>query len=342
MIPESHWRPLIAALQAANLQAWHDDRLIVRRISGGANNALYRVDIDGRSLACKLCVNDDRRRAAREFHTMCLLHKAGLDIAPSPLSLDETCRVIPFPVVTYEWLEGESMRPPFTEQQFSAVLDRIGCLLELRPSDFPEFELPDTVFHWFDFRLYVDEQRRFLADYGPWLVAHEPDGRASLDRLTRLVARCAEEVRATRVDPGRARVPLRLCRADWNLANAIACDDGHLRWVDWEYAGWGDPALELSDLRWHASLADWGDDRHAWLRENVRRPPDDDGFEARLRVWDHILSARWPFLILRRLWSQFNGPDRLRLTQSTADVDELRGRLALFIERAERVGEAAR
>jgi hypothetical protein len=47
--------------------------------------------------------------------------------------------------------------------------------------------------------------------------------------------------------------------------------------------------------------------------------------------------ARWPLLILRALWSRFNGPDRARLTQPIVEPAELRARLVRFIERAERV-----
>ena len=66
-----------------------------------------------------------------------------------------------------------------------------------------------------------------------------------------------------------------------------------------------------------------------------RRPADDPGFEQRLAVWDRLLATRWPFLILRWLWSVHHGPDRLRLTHPSADPAELRTRLVRFIERAE-------
>jgi len=49
--------------------------------------------------------------------------------------------------------------------------------------------------------------------------------------------------------------------------------------------------------------------------------------------------TRWPFLTLRWLWSEYNGPDRVRLTRPRADPAELRARLVRFIERAERLAE---
>jgi thiamine kinase-like enzyme len=77
------------------------------------------------------------------------------------------------------------------------------------------------------------------------------------------------------VDPGRESVPLRLCRVDPNLANIVWSGDGRLRWVDWEYSGWGDPALDLAELRWHSALAELSEAQHDWLRNNYRQPTGD-------------------------------------------------------------------
>jgi hypothetical protein len=175
----------------------------------------------------------------------------------------------------------------------------------------------------------------FLDDYGPWLAASDPDGPALLDRLTQAVCAGARIAVNTDVSLRHDRVSLRLCRVDPNLANAIWRSDERLRWVDWEYSGGGDPALDLADLRWHAALEDLTDEQHAWLRENYRRPEDDPAFDERLRVWDCILATRWPLLMLRLLWSQSNGPDRIRLTQTVADRRDVRARMVRFIERAE-------
>ena len=136
-------------------------------------------------------------------------------------------------------------------------------------------------------------------------------------------------------------MPLCLCRVDPGLANALWCDDGRLRWVDWEYSGWGDPALDLADLRWHAALDQLSPAEHAWLRNSYRRPAGDDGFESRLRVWDRLLATRWAFRVLHSLRSKHHGPDREWLTQPATDAATLRALLIRFIERAERVATGA-
>jgi len=310
----------------------------VRRVYGGANNALYRVDADGQSYAVKLCAPDDRRRAAHEYAALRLLRRAGLDIAPEGLLLDESCAVIPFPAVIYRWLPGT---PPgkLTAIHLAALGETYRAMHSLRASDFPDLDVPDAWFHWFDFAPYLAELRQFMDEYTPWLAGALPDGAALRDRLARLADGCADTLLASRVVVSRDSVPLRLCRVDPNLGNAIWCDDGKLRWIDWEYSGWGDPALDLADLRWHGALERLSEPRHAWLRMNYGRPANDPSFEERLALWDLLLATRWPFLVLRWMWSQANGPDRVRLSRVEEDPGELAARLARFIERAERFAQ---
>ena len=336
------WLPAVAAAHEAGADDWVGDDVTVRRVTGGFNNALYRVAVDGQSYVCKLCVADGRRRAAREHNTFRLLHAAGLELAPQPLWLDESCTVLPFPTVVYHWLPGRPLDSPPTPRQLVALLEGYHNIHALRQRDYAQFGILDAWFHWLDFEPYLVELRGFLAEYGTWLATAEPDGQDLRDRLARLVNGCTEALTATDVDPSRESVPLCLCRVDPNLANGVWDDDGRLRWVDWEYSGWGDPALDLAELRWHAALEDLHAEQHRWLRDNYRRPSDDPAFDARVVVWDHIISTRWAFLVLRHLWSQYNGPDRVRLSQTPADPAQVRARLARFIGRAERLAERTR
>ena len=256
--------------------------MTVRRVTGGANNALYRVEANGEHFACKLCVDDGRQRAGREYGSLRLLQEAGLDLAPEPLWLDERCSVVPYPAVAYRWLRGTPLGPNPTAQQLAALIDSIQRLHDIEPGDASDVELCDAWFHWFDFARYLDELKAFLNEYGAWLVAADARGSQLRRRLTRLVEDCSIFVAGSQADPSRERVPLRLCRVDPGLANALWCDDGRLRWVDWEYSGWGDPALDLADLRWHAALDGLSSAEHDRLRDSYRRPT---GTPASKRGW---------------------------------------------------------
>jgi Ser/Thr protein kinase RdoA (MazF antagonist) len=329
------WLHTVAAAYGTGADTLTTRDVTVHRVRGGANNALYQVETNGQCYACKLCVPDERDRAVREYGALCLLHAAGQDIAPAPLWLDESCSILPFPAVAYVWLHGAPLTAPLTAQQLAALLDTYRRLHSLRPEYHVGHSLPHAFFHWFDFAPYLRDLRSFLDDYGTWLAASVPDGRSLRDRLRLLVDGCAEVISVATVDPGDGRFPLRLCRVDPNLQNVVWGIDGRARWVDWEYSGWGDPALDLAELRWHAALAVLSEEQHGWVRVNYPQPVDDACFEERLVVWDHILASRWPLLILRALWCAHNGSDRVRLTRPETDPDELRDRLVHLLERAE-------
>ena len=323
--------------------AWHNAEpvhiagaITVRQVTGGFNNALYRIETDSAAYVCKLCVPDGRDRAAREFGALRMLQALGLDLGPEPVLLDESCTLVPFPAVIYRWLPGTPLTTPLTDPQLYGLLDSLQQLHAIR-ADRVEISLHDGWFHRFDFSFYLEEPAGFLADYVLWLKVAHPQGSTLRDRLARLIGACGEAVATTGASPARTDVPLCMVRTDANLANTVWNGDGCVRWVDWEYTGWGDPALDFADMFWHASLSDLTLAQQHWLRESYERPAGDPAFEARLRVWDRILATRWPFLVLRALRSFQEGPDRVRLGQAQAQPAELWTRVERFIARAERL-----
>jgi aminoglycoside phosphotransferase (APT) family kinase protein len=327
------WLEVVAAAYAAGAERWAAEGITTTRIPGGFNNALYHVEVDGQRYGCKLCVVDERHRAAREYRALRALAAAGLDIAPHPIRLDESCSIVPFPTVVYRWLPGKPLPPTLSQEQLVALLESIQQVQSLPRS----YSLPDAWFHWFAFQPYLEEMRTFLPRFGPWLKESDPDGESLCRRIDQLIIHCAGIVADTLADPRRENVPLCLCRSDTNMANAVLGPDGKVRWIDWEFSGWGDPAMEFAELRWHAGSAGLSEEQHRWLRETYRRPASDPGFGDRLVVWDALIVTRWCQLILRTLWMAYNGPDRLRLSQLDLDPEELRPRLVHTIERAERL-----
>jgi thiamine kinase-like enzyme len=327
---------LVARLFASGDVCGTENQIEVTRVSGGANNAIFRMELGGQAYACKLCVDDERHRSSREYQSLRLLAHLEMDLAPAPVGLDESLAIFPFPAVIYRWLPGFSLQPPLDQGKLEALLDSLQRLHSCRPEHVPDFHLQEAWFHWFDFDPYLKELDELLNLFGAWIGECGAEGKDIFWRLTRLVELCQARLTGSRTDPSRRAVPACLCRVDTNLANAIWCHDERLRWVDWEYSGWGDPAMELADVRWHAALVGLSDEQHDWLRQNYRPATADRQFAARLAAWDCLMAARWPFLILRRLWSEANGPDRVRLTQPEITVEELASRLVFFVDRAEK------
>ena len=127
------WLHAVAAAHGAQEHARTERGVTVRRVTGGANNALYRVEADGHQYACKLCVADERQRARHEYGALRLLQAVGLDLAPRPLGLDESCAVVPYPVVVYRWLPGAPLSSALTTPQLAALIESIKHLHGIRP-----------------------------------------------------------------------------------------------------------------------------------------------------------------------------------------------------------------
>jgi aminoglycoside phosphotransferase (APT) family kinase protein len=320
------------------------DGWLVRRVRHGMNNALYQVQRGDQAYAVKLCVDDERRRAQREYGALRLLEGTGVEVSPQPLGLDESTTVVPYPAVVYRWLPGQPLSQPaptqerpgdraLSQAQAAALLESLQRLHGLPYRE--QSGLSEAWFHWFELKPYLAELEGFLAQYRPWLCEDPDTGKLICARLERIVGACTQVVTRSPAAIDRANLPLRLCHVDPNPANAIWGEDGRVRWVDWEYSGWGDPALELAEFRWHPELACLSASQTAWMRKQYQPPPGDGGFEERLGLWDALLVARWPFLLLRWLWSVHNGPDRVRLSVQEVRAAELRRRLMALIERAE-------
>lgn len=311
----------------------------VQRIHGGMNNALYRVERDGQVFACKLCVSDERRRAEREYAALDLLQQRRIDLAPLPVGIDLSCAILPHPAVVYGWCDGQSLNSDRNEELLPILLNSLQILHACRPEpqDARRLRLPvqKAWFHWFEPAPYIQELAGFIEKYAPWLRRVSNEGQGLARRLERLVWISSDRLASLPVALGWGAFPVCLCHVDPNSTNAILGADSRVRWVDWEYSGWGDPALDLAEYRWHIAYAGLSESQQAGFRLAYQVPVDDPGFADRLVFWDSLLAARWPLLLLRWLWSREHGPDRLRLSTIEAEKTDLWGRLVWLTERAE-------
>ncbi len=105
----------VAGAHKAGAEDYAAEGVCIQRVRGGANNAMFRVRVDGEKYACKLFVADERHRAQREYSALRLLEREGLDIAPQPILIDESCTVLPLPVVAYRWINGRALASPLSD-----------------------------------------------------------------------------------------------------------------------------------------------------------------------------------------------------------------------------------
>ena len=171
------WLHIVATAYSAGADTHTrtEDGVAIQRVAGGYNNALYRIDTAGARYACKLCIPDERQRAAREYGALRLLQLSRVDVAPEPLWLDESCSILPFPSIIYRWLPGAALKPPLAQGQLEAFLTSYRRLHALQPGD-QDFNLREAWFHWFAWEPYLVDLQALLDAYGTWLAASDSQG----------------------------------------------------------------------------------------------------------------------------------------------------------------------
>jgi aminoglycoside phosphotransferase (APT) family kinase protein len=272
----------------------------VERGSQGFNNAVYRVAIKGATFTCKLFVVDERQRAEREWAAICAAQESGELLAPVPVAFAPE-GPLPQPAIISQWVEGASLTAErLTASQLDDLVLAVARIHRIRPAAGLEFL---TAWHQpANFTDYLAEARGFLDPVRAWAagVAGQtrdlPSWVADLPELLPLIEVTLDdaerEARAAGPTIGGLAVPA-LIRIDGNLDNVLRRADGRLIFVDWEYSGWGDPAFDLAELRWHPrtlniAQADWEAALNAYPA-----PADDADFRRRLAVYSHLLPVWW-------------------------------------------------
>ncbi|MBS3785024.1 MAG: aminoglycoside phosphotransferase family protein [Anaerolineae bacterium] len=264
----------------------------ISRVAGGWNNVLYRVTGPWGDWAVKFTMRDRRDRAGREYHALRALRQAGLSVAPEPLLLDR--RSYAQPVVVQTWLQGEaSPDPPADDQEWEKLLQHLATVHSVTPESSPVKLRRATV----DARS-VREGRRVIRREAARLPREERP--TSLPPLLR---------RFQAADfPTWSREAVALCRADNNILNVIR-RPGVWASVDWENAGWGDPAFDVAQLMTHPAYIDVAPRRWAWVAETTCRMTDDQEMARRIAFYHRCLTVWWVARIARLLYAAPRGLD---------------------------------
>jgi len=290
---------LLGAKNVWDLRMANGTAVRIERGAQGLNNCLYRVRINGDVYACKLFITDERQRARREWTALCSLHEAGLRLAPEPVA-SAPDGPLPQPAVVYRWVGGESLGgQTLTTEDVCALVTSVNQIHRTPPAAGVE---PLVAWHQPEsFAAYLGEIETWLCKVRAWIESHH--GQASslpswLEDLPALFPLMVETLRlaqdaVAQTTASSAYPNPALVRVDGNLDNVVRGDDGRLYFLDWEYSGWGDPAYDLAELRWHPraksiTAAQWATALAAYTPF-----ASDPGFAERLAVYNRLLPAWW-------------------------------------------------
>jgi hypothetical protein len=224
-------------------------------IAGGGNNRVYRLICGGKALLLKAYFrhpDDPRNRLAAEFAFSKCAWSQGIRCLPQPLACDYE-----HDLGLYEFVAGRLLLP--AEIGLAEVEQALDFYrrLNLHKESPLASGLPEGSEACFSLTSHLECVSRRLARL------EHLDGRTPIDgearRLVhqqlspawrRIRDRVAAEATARGLSLDTAIAPGDRCLSpsDFGFHNAILASDGRLRFIDFEYAGWDDPAKLVCDF----------------------------------------------------------------------------------------------
>lgn len=222
--------------------------------NAGGNNRTYRLDTPAGAFAVKQYFRhegDTRDRLAAEFGFLEYAARAAPGMAPSPLSMD-----VADGLALYEFVQGRAYRAGEIDRTHVDHAARFFLALNNPAERIAAAALPnasEACFSIADHLAVIASRLERLRHAG---VASDQD-RAARDLTESIHSRwlqLADEVvaasREAGLDPDQPLDATRRCvsPSDFGFHNALAQDDGFPRFLDFEYAGWDDPAKMTGDF----------------------------------------------------------------------------------------------
>jgi thiamine kinase-like enzyme len=258
----------------------------ITRITGGMNGLVFRAEREiGKPLAVKICQRDERNRAGREYAALRALDAAHSGVAPKGIYFTPEPPGLPGDVVIAEWLDGkvlEQYPPPKDRAAWEAILESLAEAHALTPEE-ARVGLPNAV-------LFVSKPDDLLRELHSQL-ARLPEGNIGhleREQLEHLVAA------AVKITPTHWQQPqLGLIHCDSNPRNMIE-NHGMIRLVDWENAGWADPAFDIADICANPAYGmNFPAEHHAWMMAEHGGLLDDPTLAERAAFYTRLMHVWW-------------------------------------------------
>jgi len=307
-------------------------------LRGGANNRVFRLVVGDRTLLFKAYFqhrDDPRNRLESEYAFTTFAWQRGVRRVPQPLALDPV-----HGVALYEYVEGRPVAPG--EVNEALVRQALDFYQELNGHrDRAEGAgLPLASEAYFTLAAHlrgVEGRVRRLGKLDDAGDVGRAAARFVAADLTEAWARIAALVR-----DGAKRLGLRLDRelapaarclspSDFGFHNAILGRDGRLRFVDFEYAGWDDPAKLVCDFFCQEAVP-VPETHYEWFAgEVVRDLPEPEEQRARVDLLRPIYRIKWCCILLNEFLPLAR--ERRRFTRRAEDE---RARKAVQLGKARR------
>ncbi len=314
---------LNAALAALlGLQQNERERLAVVPFAASGNNRVFAVTAGERRYAAKVYFRHpadkrDRLRAEHAFLTCAV--RAGIQCVPKPVACDPVNGI-----GIYEYIEGRKLEA--TEINAACIDQAAQFILQLNQKSAHDAgqDLPNASEACFSINEHFAMVDGRISRLGAVQEA-DPLDREAREFVAVLTARWrlakAQVLRAAQsagIDPGAMLTGRCISPSDFGFHNALATRDRGICFIDFEYAGWDDPAKLTGDFFSHPAVAVDAAHFDRFVETAMAYSPQPAVLAARARILLPVFQTKWCCIILNEFLS--DSAQRRRFADPTRDV----------------------
>ncbi|MCC3405792.1 MAG: aminoglycoside phosphotransferase family protein [Microcoleus sp. PH2017_10_PVI_O_A] len=319
---------LYAAAVDLMAAAGYCGEISLETLAGGGNNRVFRVAASKASFLLKAYFqhpDDPRDRLGTEFAFSRFAWDNGVRGLPQPIACDSQNNLALYEFVGGRQLQPDEVTEAAVERAIDFYRDLNRCKL-LSPARF----LPKASEACFSIREHLQCVERRLERLKTVGGATECDRSAAdlirnqlcdvWSRVTELVAGRSSQLGLT---PD-AEIPQQdkcLSPSDFGFHNAISSKEGELKFIDFEYAGWDDPAKMVCDFFCQPAVPVSGNYYDKFVEKVVSNLSDSEMHRQRMAILLPVYRVKWCCIILNDFLPVGN---KRRNFARSADVGESR------------------
>jgi hypothetical protein len=276
----------------------------VERLPGGANNVVAKITQGPETFLAKMYFNhprDPRDRLGTEFATLSFLWNHGIRCIPRPIAMNRDCNL-----GIYQFIQGSRLATGQVTWpdvlQLCDLLRGMWMLRELPGAN----QLPDASEARFSARTYYDHVQARLERVEAALRDDVPSPardlvltqtRPAWETLTEFVEKRSKAYHVD-LDAVLPKARRTISPADHGFHNTLRNSQGNLVFLDFEYAGWDQPAQMLANACLQPEIPLPTQLRRPFLKIMVTEMPGDDQLVFQLRLLYPLLSFKWSLIML--------------------------------------------
>ena len=266
--------------------------------SRGGNNRVYRVETAAGIFAAKQYFHhegDSRDRLAAEYAFLTYAKATAAEATPRPYACDPEAGL-----ALYEFVEGRPFQAGdigITQVDEAIKFFRALNMPDLRATA----QLPvasEACFSIADHLALVDGRINRLLE----VIPKSDIDSAALEFLRQLDKFWKQLLSVIRFNAGRAGLDFGIALAqeqrcispsDFGFHNALTEPNGHIRFLDFEYAGWDDPAKTVGDFFAQLAFPVPAEYYDRFVSENMRMFPDPEFLIKRANILRPVYQIKW-------------------------------------------------